>query len=103
MFKLYRKNCNKLIIIKNINIYQELAYVTGNIYYANWPMIVSKKGNKKMFIDTKWSYPYEQTWMSQIFQDHLKGKYKAAILLASPINHNRISHYKPEERKENAG
>jgi len=88
---------------KNINIYQELAYVTGNIYYANWPMIVSKKGNKKMFIDTKWSYPYEQTWMSQIFQDNLKGKYKAAILLASPINHNRISHYKPEERKENAG
>ena len=88
---------------KNINIFQELAYITGNIYYANWPMIVNKKGNKKMFIDIKWGHPYEQTWMSQIFQDHLQGKYKSAILLASPINHNRVSHYQPEQRKENAG
>lgn len=88
---------------KNINTYQELSYITGNIYYANWPMIVSKKGNKKMFIDIKWAHPYEQTWMSQIFQDHLKGNYKSAVLLASPINHNRTSHYQPQERKENAG
>lgn len=95
-------NCPKTEF-KNINSYQELPYVSGNIYYANWPMIVSKKGNKKMFIDIKWEYPYEQTWMSQIFQDNLEGKYKAGILLASPINHNRVSHYQKEQRKENAG
>ena len=88
---------------KHINCYQDLSYISGNIYYANWPMIVSKKGNKKMFIDIKWAHPYEQTWMSQIFQDNLEGKYKAGILLASPINHNRVSHYQPEQRKENAG
>ena len=88
---------------KNINSYDGLSYINGNIYYANWPMIVSKAGNKKMFIDCKWEHPYEQTWMSQIFQDHLEGKYHSAVLLASPINHNRISHYKPEERRENAG
>lgn len=88
---------------KHINSYQELPYISGNIYYANWPMIVSKKGNKKMFIDIKWDHPYEQTWMSQIFQDNLEGKYKAGILLASPINHNRVSHYQKEQRKENAG
>ena len=95
-------NCPKTEF-KLINSYQELPYASGNIYYANWPMIVSKKGNKKMFIDIKWNNPYEQTWMSQIFQDHLEGKYKSAILLASPINHNRVSHYQPEQRKENAG
>lgn len=95
-------NCPKTEF-KNINSYQELPYISGNIYYANWPMIVSKKGNKKMFIDIKWEYPYEQTWMSQIFQDNLEGKYKAGILLASPINHNRVSHYQKEQRKENAG
>lgn len=88
---------------KNINCYQELSYITGNIYYANWPMIVSRNGNKKMFLDIKWQHPYEQTWMSQIFQDHIEGKYKSAVLLASPINHNRIFHYSPETRKENAG
>lgn len=85
------------------NIYNldELTYVDGEIYYANWPMIVSKEGNKKMFIDTTWAHPYEQTWMSHMYQQTKAGKLKPAILLASPIWHDRIMHYKPEERREN--
>ena len=86
---------------KNINVLDELSYISGEIYYANWPMIVSKEGNKKMFIDTKWAHPYEQTWMSQMFQDTRSNKLKPAVLLASPVNHNRIIWYKPEERREN--
>lgn len=78
-----------------------LAYITGEVFYCNWPMIVSKKGNKKMFIDTKWAHPYEQTWMSHMFQETLKGNIKPALLLASPIWHERIAHYTPEERREN--
>jgi len=62
-----------------------------------------KKGNQKMFLDITWAHPYEQTWMSQMYQDTIAGKLKPAVLLASPINHNRIVYYKPEERKENAG
>jgi hypothetical protein len=85
----------------NINVLDELSYISGEIYYANWPMIVSKEGNKKMFIDTKWAHPYEQTWMSQMFQDTHNKKLKPAVLLASPVNHNRIIWYKPEERREN--
>jgi hypothetical protein len=85
----------------NINVLDELSYISGEIYYANWPMIVSKEGNKKMFIDTKWAHPYEQTWMSQMFQDTRSNKLKPAVLLASPVNHNRIIWYKPEERREN--
>lgn len=78
-----------------------LGYIDGDIYYANWPMIVSKAGNKKMFLDTKWENPYEQTWMSHMFQETRKGNLRPAVLLASPINHNRIVWYKPEERREN--
>lgn len=78
-----------------------LSYITGEIYYANWPMIVSKEGNYKMFIDTKWAHPYEQTWMSHMFQETKKGNLKPGVLLASPINHNRFMHYKPEDRREN--
>jgi hypothetical protein len=84
--------------IKNID---GLSYIDGEIYYANWPMIVSKEGNYKMFIETKWSYPFEQTWMSHIYQKTKEGTIKPAILLASPIWHDRIKHYKPEERREN--
>ena len=78
-----------------------LAYITGEVFYCNWPMIVSKEGNRKMFIETKWAHPFEQTWMSYMFQETIKGNIKPAVLLASPIWHDRIKHYKPEERREN--
>ena len=78
-----------------------VAYITGDITYTNWPMIMSKKGNEKVFIETKWAHPYEQTWMSHVFQKQKEGKVDAAVLLASPIWHDRIKHYTPEERREN--
>jgi hypothetical protein len=84
-----------------INVVDEVSYVDGEIYYANWPMIVSREGNRKMFLETKWAYPFEQTWMSYMYQKTKKGHIKPAVLLASPIYHNRIKHYKPEERREN--
>jgi hypothetical protein len=84
-----------------IEVYNELSYISGDIYYANWPMIVNKTGNRKMFLDVKWDHPYEQTWMSYIFQETLKKNIKPAILLAAPVWHNRIIYYKPEERREN--
>jgi len=86
---------------KTIEVFEELSYISGDIYYANWPMIVSKEGNKKMFIDIKWEHPFEQTWMSQMYQDTKKGIINPAVLLASPVWHNRIAYYKPEERREN--
>lgn len=90
-----RTKFDKILTTDNV------AYITGEIYYANWPMIVSKEGNKKMFIDTKWSYPYEQTWMSHMYQLTKENKLKPAVLLASPIWHDRIKYYEPDERREN--
>lgn len=84
-----------------INNVDEVAYISGDVTYTNWPMIMSKKGNQKVFIDTKWAHPYEQTWMSYVFQEQKKGNIKAGVLLASPIWHDRIKYYKPEERREN--
>jgi len=86
---------------ENIDVFDGLAYISGNIYYANWPMIMSREGNKKVFLTTTWGRPYEQTWMSYVYQECLEGRIKPGILLASPVNHNRISHYKPEDRREN--
>lgn len=84
-----------------IDVLDELSYIDGEIYYCNWPMIVGKKGNQKMFLDTEWEHPYEQTWMSYMFQETLKNNIKSAVLLASPINHNRIIYYEAHERREN--
>ena len=54
-----------------------------------------------MFMDTEWAHPYEQTWMSHIYTLTKENKVKPAILLASPITHNRVHHYEASERKEN--
>lgn len=84
-----------------IGVHAGVAYITGDVYYSNWPQIVSKAGNKKMFLNTKWEHPFEQTWMSHMFQETVIGRLNPAVLLASPINHNRIHHYMSEERREN--
>jgi cephalosporin hydroxylase len=88
-------------LFKNIKTYNKMPYADGEIYYCNWPQIVSKNGNKKMFLDTKWKYPYEQTWMSFIYQKTIQQKINPAILLLSPTDHNRFDHYKSGLRKEN--
>jgi hypothetical protein len=85
---------------KNIKQVDDLTYITGEIYYSNWPQIVSKAGNKKMFLETKWAHPYEQTWMSHMFQETKKDNLKSAILLASPITHDRFKHYDSKLRVE---
>jgi hypothetical protein len=84
----------------NILMMDNTAYITGEIYYSNWPQIVSRSGNKKMFLDTKWSRPYEQTWMSHCFQMSREGKLSAAVLLASPVEHKRFEFYDGNLRKE---
>ena len=84
----------------NIKCEGGIPYVDGEIYYCNWPQIVSKSGNKKMFLETKWERPYEQTWMSYMFKKTVKGYLKPAILLMSPITHDRFHHYSGDLRKE---
>jgi O-methyltransferase len=86
---------------KNIKSKRGLPYATGEIYYCNWPQVVSKEGNRKMFLDTKWAHPYEQTWMSFIYQETIKGNIKPSILLATPTEHDRFEHYSSNERREN--
>jgi hypothetical protein len=77
-----------------------IPYISGEVYYSNWPQVVSKEGNKKMFLETKWAHPFEQTWMSYIFQETKKERINPAILLMTPTEHNRFDHYSRDLRKE---
>lgn len=92
--------CAPKTIFKNIHSCDGLPYVDGEIYYCNWPQLVSRDGNKKMFLTEKWSFPYEQTWMSYIYQQTKQGNILGAVLLASPITHYRFDHYDGNARKE---
>ena len=85
----------------SIKTYNGAPYAEGEVYYCNWPHLMSKEGNQKCFLDTKWAHPYEQTWMSHIYQLTREGKIRPGILLASPFTHNRTEHYAAAERREN--
>lgn len=99
----YFGNINKrpLTKFKNIKTMSGVPYAEGEIYYSNWPHIIDQEGNKKLFLDTKWDHPYEQTWMSHIYNLTVDNKINAGILLASPITHNRVHFYEASQRKEN--
>jgi len=94
-------NAAPFLKFKNIKSYRQLPYASGDVYYCNWPQVVSREGNKKMFLDTKWAHPFEQTWMSYIYQETIKENIKPGILLATPTEHDRFEHYSMEERREN--
>jgi len=83
-----------------IDSFEGVPYAYGEIYYCNWPQIVSKYGNKKMFLTEKWARPYEQTWMSYMFQETIKGTINPGILLLSPTEHDRFDFYDGKLRKE---
>jgi hypothetical protein len=85
---------------ENVKSFDGVPYVTGEIYYCNWPQLVSKSGSKKMFLDTTWAHPYEQTWMSFMYQELMKGNLNFGLLLLTPTEHNRFDHYSRELRKE---
>lgn len=88
-------------IFTTMGRYKDCTYICGDIHYCNWPIWFSKKGNRKVFLETTWARPFEQTWMSYVFQEQKKGNIKSAVLLASPINHTRNHFYKAHERREN--
>ena len=98
----FPRDYDKLPLTKvdNINSLDGLPYALGEFYYCNWPLIFTKQGNRKVFLNTKWAHPYEQTWMSHVFQEQRKKNIKAACLLVSPIAHNRVYFYKAQDRRE---
>lgn len=85
----------------NIKHIHGITLIDGEVYYCNWPHIISKQGNQKVFLDTVFAHPWEGTQMSYVFQEQKKGKITSAIYLMSPIKHDRIKYYDAKERKEN--
>jgi O-methyltransferase len=85
---------------KHIKTHKGVPYVSGEVYLCNWPIVLTKEGNYKCYLETKWAHPHEQTLMSYSFQETVKGKINPGILLMTPTEHNRFHHYAAELRKE---
>jgi hypothetical protein len=85
---------------KSIKTYQGLSYADGEIYLCNWPIVLTKKGNYKCYIETQWAHPFEQTLMSHCYQMTVKGNINQGLLLLTPTEHYRYDHYDSSLRKE---
>jgi len=86
--------------ITKLDSYGSIPFAHGEIYYCNWPQIVTKIGNRKMFLTETWARPHDQTWMSYMFQKTVEGKIKPGLLLITPTEHDRFDHYADGLRKE---
>jgi hypothetical protein len=53
-----------------------------------------------MFLETVWAHPFEQTWMSYMYQLIKKDEFNPGLLLLTPTEHNRFEHYDGKLRKE---
>jgi hypothetical protein len=87
-------------VYDSVRTFQGVPYVTGDVYYCNWPQIVTRIGNQKMFLDTTWGHPFEQTWMSHMYQLVKEGSLYPGLLLMTPTEHDRFEHYERGLRKE---
>lgn len=86
--------------ITKILSYKGLPYCSGEIYLCNWPQFITKEGNFKCYIETKFASPFEQTIMSHVFQKTIKNEINPGLLLITPTEHNRFDHYDAKLRKE---
>ncbi len=87
--------------IHYLGSHRGVPYSVGEHHYCNWPIMFTKKGNQKIFLETQYAHKYEQTWMSLTSSMQRDGKIKAGCLLGSIINHNRMYHYGKGSRREN--
>jgi hypothetical protein len=99
--KTYAPNVRNKTKIEYMGVYRGLPYAVGGFHISNWPILFSKEGNKKMYLEIKWAHQYEQTWMSHAGNLYEEGKLKIGCLLASPIKHRRDYHYEGSKRREN--
>ena len=84
--------------IKNVD---GLSYALGEVFYCNWPLIISKDGNKKIFVQNDLETPSEGDLTLYTHKLIVNGKVKSAVLLASPVWHNRVYDYEKGTRVEN--
>lgn len=87
--------------VHHLGSFRGVPYAVGEYHYCNWPILFTKAGNKKIFLEVEYAHKFEQTWMSMACTMQKEGKLKAGTLLATIINHNRVFHYPKEARKEN--
>lgn len=83
-----------------ITSHDGLAYARAEVHYSNWPIAITRRGSATLF-DRGASLPrHEPGLMIRALELARAGRLRSAVLLASPIRHERSHAYPREARKE---
>lgn len=74
--------------------HDRFGYMIGNVYYSNWPMVINKSGNNKLFIALPNGWIDEFSIMKKAAQMIGNSILKVGVLCAWPILHKRDFNYK---------
>jgi hypothetical protein len=69
------------------SIDEEIGYFVGEVYYSNWPMLITQSGSRKLFFPPAVT---EGEIVNRAFRLHTQGKITTGVLAAFPICHTRI-------------
>ena len=77
----------------------KLLYSISDAFYCNWPLMFSKSGNSKVFLEGE-RKALEQFWMKKVFILQKKEQIKTGVILKNLNTHDRRYYYHAELRKE---
>lgn len=84
--------------VSAIQSFAHVPYAVGEASYSNWPHVVTRRGSQKLFLEERAEPCYEQYWAARSFEMLRQGRLRAAVLLASPVEHLRTHAYASAER-----
>jgi hypothetical protein len=77
----------------HISSHRSLSYAEGNIYLSNWPTLMSRLGNQKTYLSDVFDGLSESNVSTELHRKITQRKIRSAVLLLSPISHNRLIKY----------
>lgn len=75
-----------------------VGYAVGEPAYSNWPHLITRRATQKIFHEERADPCREMYWAARSFEMLRQGRLRAAVLLASPVEHLRTQHYPSVER-----
>jgi hypothetical protein len=76
------------------------SYLVGDIFYAHWPALMTRRCLELMFIEHPPAELTELACMRKSQELLARHLIRSGVLLASPIEHRRIAGYAMSERRE---
>lgn len=82
------------------NCVDGLSYIIGDVFYSNWPQIITKTGNNNLFLNNALTDFSEVNVKNHSFKLLKSNKIKSGVLMASLVNHCRTYSYKRNLRRD---